>query len=108
MSVAPRCRLFVGVAGAQYRRLIEQAADDLQRERQAARIEAAAHRQGGVAADVERCGERRLREQGRGGNGLELFCRLAGSPVGSIRRSTVDSTACRLRASSVLSRIAWM
>ena len=50
---APRRRLFVGIARAQDRGLVEQLADDLQGKRQAAGVETAADRQGRVAANIE-------------------------------------------------------
>ena len=95
--VAPRRGFFIGVAGPQDRRLIEQPAGDLQGKRQAARVEATAHRQGRIAADIERRGERCPREQARGRHRLELSGRLAGR-----QHQQVDRRQHRLQAARQL------
>jgi hypothetical protein len=51
--LAPRGCLFVGVSGPQYRRFIEGAANDLQRERQTLRREAHALGERRAASDIE-------------------------------------------------------
>ena len=56
--VPPGRGLFISVANARHRRVIEQPAGDLQREGHAVPGEAAAYRQRRIAADIERRGER--------------------------------------------------